>query len=116
MAGEHRGRLSGQIRPLPGAKALLDTLTAAGIPWAIATSGRMETARVNLDALGVDPDRVPVVTRDMAAAGVGILAGCDALIAGFCLHGELTTMVRAGMTPLAALQTATINPALALWL
>ncbi len=25
----------------------------------------METARVNLDALGVDPDRVPVVTRDM---------------------------------------------------
>lgn len=62
---EAYGRLSEQIRPLPGAKALLDTLSAAGIPWAIATSGRMETARVNLDALGVDPDRVPVVTRDM---------------------------------------------------
>jgi hypothetical protein len=52
-----------------------------------------------------------VVTRDMAAAGVGILAGCDATIAGFCVHDELTTMVRAGMTPLAALQTATMNPA-----
>lgn len=65
LHAEAYGRLSGQIRPLPGAKALLDTLTAAGIPWAIATSGRMETARVNLDALGVDPDRVPVVTRDM---------------------------------------------------
>src|SRR5262249_29653142 len=25
-----------------------------------------------------------IVTRDMAAAGVGILAGCDAMIAGFC--------------------------------
>jgi HAD superfamily hydrolase (TIGR01509 family) len=65
LHAEAYGRLSGQIRPLPGAKALLDTLTAAGIPRAIATSGRMETARVNLDALGVDPDRVPVVTRDM---------------------------------------------------
>ena len=52
-----------------------------------------------------------VVTRDMAAAGVGILAGCDALIAGFCVHDELATMVRAGMTPVAALQAATANPA-----
>ena len=33
------------------------------------------------------------------------------MIAGFCVHDELATMVRAGMTPLAALQTATINPA-----
>jgi HAD superfamily hydrolase (TIGR01509 family) len=53
-----------RIRPLPGARALLAWLTAAEIPWAIATSGRMETAAVNLAALGVDPDRTPVVTRD----------------------------------------------------
>jgi imidazolonepropionase-like amidohydrolase len=52
-----------------------------------------------------------IVTRDMAAAGVGLLAGCDAMIAGFCVHDELATMVRGGMTPLAALQTATVNPA-----
>lgn len=52
-----------------------------------------------------------VVTRDMAAAGVGILAGCDGTIAGFCVHDELRLMVAGGMTPLAALQTATINPA-----
>jgi phosphoglycolate phosphatase-like HAD superfamily hydrolase len=39
-------------------------LTEAGIPWAIATSGRMETARPVLETLGVDFDRVPVVTRD----------------------------------------------------
>ncbi len=52
-----------------------------------------------------------VVTRDMATAGVGILAGCDAMIAGFCVHDELALMVAAGMTPLAALQTATVNPA-----
>ena len=52
-----------------------------------------------------------VVTRDMAMVGVGILAGCDAMIAGFCVHDELAAMVAGGMTPLAALQTATVNPA-----
>ena len=52
------------IRPLPGARELLAWLSDTGIPWAIATSGRMETAAVNLAALGVDPDRTPVVTRD----------------------------------------------------
>ncbi|MBS0583401.1 MAG: HAD family hydrolase [Proteobacteria bacterium] len=57
-------RLSDSVRPLPGARELLDYLTEQGNPWAIATSGRMETAGHNLAALGVDPARVPVVTRD----------------------------------------------------
>ena len=52
------------IRPLPGAEELLATLTSMGVPWSIATSGRMETARPLIAALGVDPSRVPVVTRD----------------------------------------------------
>ena len=58
--------LGRQVRPLPGARELLGFLTDAGIPWAIATSGRMETAAVNLAALGVDPKASPVVTRDEA--------------------------------------------------
>ena len=56
--------LAGDIRPLPGARELLDFLTREKVPWAIATSGRMETAAVNLASLGVDPERSPVVTRD----------------------------------------------------
>jgi Amidohydrolase family len=52
-----------------------------------------------------------VVTSDMAKAGVGVLTGCDTMIAGFCIHNELGLMVRGGMNPLAALQTATLNPA-----
>jgi len=56
--------LSSSVQPLPGARELLDYLTAEKIPWAIATSGRMETAGHNLGALGVDPNKVPVVTRD----------------------------------------------------
>jgi HAD superfamily hydrolase (TIGR01549 family) len=57
-------RVSAQIRPLPGARALLAALTDAGIPWAIATSGRMETAGPVLENLGIDLSRTPVVTRD----------------------------------------------------
>jgi HAD superfamily hydrolase (TIGR01509 family) len=57
-------RLAGDIRPLPGARALLDALTEASIPWAIATSSRLETAAPTLEMLGVSPDRDPVVTRD----------------------------------------------------
>jgi HAD superfamily hydrolase (TIGR01509 family) len=52
------------VRPLPGARELLSFLSEAKIPWAIATSGRMETAAVNLKALGVDPAKDAVVTRD----------------------------------------------------
>ncbi|MGN6282576.1 HAD family hydrolase [Frateuria sp.] len=55
---------AGGVRPLPGARELLAWLTEAGLPWAIATSGRMQTAAHNLEALGVDPDKVPVITRD----------------------------------------------------
>jgi HAD superfamily hydrolase (TIGR01549 family) len=58
-------RVSRQIRPLPGARALLASLTEAGIPWAIATSGRIETAGPVLETLGVDSSRTPVITRDL---------------------------------------------------
>ena len=57
-------RRQAQIRPLPGARSLLSTLTAAGIPWAIATSSRLETAGPALAQLGVDMEKTPVVTRD----------------------------------------------------
>jgi HAD superfamily hydrolase (TIGR01509 family) len=58
-------RMGDRIRPLPGAREVLAWLTSVGISWAIATSGRLKTAAVNLRALGVDPDKVPVVTRDV---------------------------------------------------
>jgi HAD superfamily hydrolase (TIGR01509 family) len=58
-------RLSSDVVPLPGAVELLQTLTELGLPWAIATSGRMETASANLQGLGLDPEAATVVTRDM---------------------------------------------------
>src|SRR5262249_35024923 len=46
-----------------GTRELLIHLTSAQIPWAVATSGHMETARPALEKLGID-HRVPVITRD----------------------------------------------------
>jgi HAD superfamily hydrolase (TIGR01509 family) len=57
-------RLRPQVRPLPGARELLDFLTDNESLWAVATSGRMETAKLNLETLGIDPTVIPVVTRD----------------------------------------------------
>jgi len=60
---EAYARLAGQVRPLPGARELLAHLSGAGVPWAIATSGRLASAAPTLEALGVGP-KTPVVTRD----------------------------------------------------
>ncbi len=60
---EAYARYAPQVRPLPGALELLGYLTRAGVPWAIATSGRIESARRILDLLEIGPE-VVVVTRD----------------------------------------------------
>jgi len=56
------------------------------------------------------------VVNEMHQVGVEFLAGTDTaagvyVFPGFSLHEELQRFVAAGFTPLAALQTATINPA-----
>ena len=55
------------------------------------------------------------VVGSMNRAGVKLMAGTDTpnpyCFPGFSLHDELGFMVQAGLTPLEALQTATINPA-----
>ena len=57
--------LSTDVPPLPGAVDLLKELTRQKLPWAIATSGRMRTAEMNLKSLDVDPETAVVITRDM---------------------------------------------------
>jgi HAD superfamily hydrolase (TIGR01549 family) len=53
-----------EVRPLPGAAELLSFLTSARIPWAVATSGRLETASLALAKIGIDLSNVPIITRD----------------------------------------------------
>jgi HAD superfamily hydrolase (TIGR01509 family) len=53
----------GSVQPLPGATALLATLTEHGVPWAIATSGVARYADLARELLDLPPD-TPFVTRD----------------------------------------------------
>ncbi len=67
------------------------------------------------DTLGVRDHFSFDRTRDLKNAGVRLLAGTDTpqpfVYPGFSLHEELGLLVKSGLTPLEALQTATINPA-----
>jgi HAD superfamily hydrolase (TIGR01509 family) len=75
------------IRLLPGARELMRYLTKARLPWAVATSGALASARPLLDLIDL-PAGVPVITRDdvehakpnpdlwiAAAARLGVPAG-----------------------------------------
>ncbi|CAN5523102.1 HAD family hydrolase [soil metagenome] len=59
-AGEVYGQLNSDPRPLPGARELLETLIASGLPWAIATSSRQAQVARSVESLGL-PDLPPIV-------------------------------------------------------
>jgi HAD superfamily hydrolase (TIGR01549 family) len=63
LHAESYRRLLDQVRPLPGARELLAYLDEMGAPWAIATSGYLESAGPVLELMDI-PDGVPVITRD----------------------------------------------------
>jgi HAD superfamily hydrolase (TIGR01549 family) len=63
LHGEGVLRRIDEIRPLPGARELLRTLTEMGVPWAIATSGRGHSAHPMIRKLE-PPEGTVVITRD----------------------------------------------------
>lgn len=77
-----------------------------------ALKGRTAEDRANLERRWL---KELEVVGAMRRAGVEILAGTDTpapyIFPGSSLHEELALLVRAGLTPLEALQTATRNPA-----
>ncbi len=74
-----------------------------------------ETGRTVCSILGPLPALQLENTRLLHEAGVVLLAATDVgipmLVPGLSLHEELGLLVEAGLTPLEALQTATVNPA-----
>jgi HAD superfamily hydrolase (TIGR01509 family) len=52
------------VRPLPGARELLETLSGLGVPWAIATSGRRPRASWGVQLLAPASDPAPLITHD----------------------------------------------------
>jgi HAD superfamily hydrolase (TIGR01509 family) len=68
MGGYQCRQRSAQVGPLPGARELLAFLSEIGVPWAIATTGYLESAGPTIELLGV-PDAVPIITRDLVEHG-----------------------------------------------
>ncbi len=93
-------QLSAKLRErgLAGRQRYLD----AAAPETLALNQRV--ARRSIELVGA-----------LHRAGVSLLAGTDStdafVVAGYSLHQELELLVAAGLTPLQALQTATLNPA-----
>ena len=82
--------------------------------------GRVYAGRTPLDASTVADRKIRFeqerrTTALLAARGVPVLAGTDVgnpyVFPGFSLHEEMALLVKAGLSPLAALQAATLNPA-----
>jgi len=75
---------------------------------------KQRSAQFWSDAHRQFPEELKLVGR-MYRAGVTILAGTDTynpyVFPGFSLHDELSLLVEAGLSPMAALQTASIGPA-----
>lgn len=51
------------------------------------------------------------IVREMQAAGVKLLTSTDGRLFGFDLHDEIVELVKAGLTPMQALQAGSRNPA-----
>jgi len=86
------------------------------LSWDPARDFRLKNRTTEDVALGKKVYQKEVKLVDaMQRAGVGILAGTDTgnpyCMPGFSLHDELGLLVQAGLTPMQALQAATLNPA-----
>jgi imidazolonepropionase-like amidohydrolase len=109
---------------------LIDDLDLSQSPGAkyAAASLRNQTYKKFTESIMKELDTDPVsyrrqfvakeleMTLAMHRAGVPLMAGTDTaagvyVIPGFSLHQELELFVKAGLTPMEALQTATLNPA-----
>ena len=86
-----------------------------------ATDSLLELTRKNIEVSKLDERALSLirslsstsltVVRDMLPRGNPFLAGCDGSVPGFCLHDELQILAEAGLSPLQAIQAATINAA-----
>jgi imidazolonepropionase-like amidohydrolase len=119
LVGRRQGLLRGDtafINPWHRDTSLRYVRAAEAAQW----EARSVDARRRATAESVDLGRREFqnllhITGSMFRAGVPILAGTDIgnpyRVAGFSLHEELALLVKAGVTPLGALQAATLNPA-----
>ncbi len=103
-------------------RVLPDVFSGKPMPHAeYASDSLLELTRRNIQASKLNEQALSflrsmgktslTVIRDMLPRGNSFLAGCDGGVPGFCLHDEMQALTEAGLSPLQAIQTATINPA-----
>jgi imidazolonepropionase-like amidohydrolase len=103
-------------------RELPDVFSGKPMPHAeYASDSLLELTRANIAASKLDEQALSFLRsmsktslsaiRDMLPRGNLFLAGCDGSVPGFCLHDEMQALTDAGLSPLQAIQTATINPA-----
>ncbi len=103
-------------------RVLPDVFSGKPMPHAeYASDSLLELTRRNIEASKLDEQALSflrsmsktslTVIRDMLPRGNAFLAGCDGGVPGFCLHDEMQALTEAGLSPLQAIQTATLNPA-----
>ena len=84
------------------------------IEWTELKNARISMPQRMAEMKRVFPTFLKIIGA-MRRAGVNLLAGTDAtqihVVPGFSLHDELALLVKAGFTPMEALQSATIAPA-----
>jgi imidazolonepropionase-like amidohydrolase len=85
--------------------------------WRRAAVTKLEAPDTAQRAFDERASRRLALIKKLHDAKIPLLAGTDApagydLVPGTSLHRELQLLVRAGLTPLEALQTATLNPAI----
>ena len=97
---------------------LADSAARATIPGAKLDDWKAGAAELPPEARAAERAEVRngvKLVRLLERAGVPMLAGTDVgnpfVVPGYSLHTELELLVRAGLSPRAALQTATLNPA-----
>jgi len=111
-----------QTPTLAFSRALPDVFAGKPMPHAdYASDSLLELTRKNIEASKLSEQSLSIirglsrtsltVIRDMLPRGNAFLAGCDGSVPGFCLHDELQVLTEAGLSPLQAIQAATINPA-----
>jgi cytosine/adenosine deaminase-related metal-dependent hydrolase len=87
-------------------------------PGALKVAPQLQAPLENTGTPPADSARYGQIFRDLVLtvgalhrAGITIVAGTDQVVPGYSLHRELELYVRAGFTPLEAIQAATIVPA-----
>lgn len=110
---ERDKRIPGALAELAGVQgAILYKRFVKNGTWVVPTV----ITKLRIGGAGFQRKFNPVINA-LNQAGVGLMAGTDfttksnGMRPGFDLHEELALLVEAGLTPMQALQTATLNPA-----